>query len=261
MNRIDELIHKLKNLREQNADPAQLLTTVSALQQELTQSVQAARSVGSTKVAVLMPAVAVPLKGYENLASASTTTAVSSSYQAPVEEPAVYTEPPTEEKVIYTLDETESVAQELEPEPVNIVAPAPLPTPKPNEFLTGNNFDPLVEIPTLSQHFQEKPVVIEPVSLNDMLKKHDDELGSRLTDTPIKDLRKGVGINDRFAFINELFRGDEAMYERSIKTINAFNIYPEAEYWISRELKLKLGWPTDSELVAHFDQLVKRRFS
>ena len=35
------------------------------------------------------------------------------------------------------------------------------------------------------------------------------------------------------------------MYERSIKTINSFNIYAEAEYWISRELKVKLGWNND----------------
>ncbi len=32
------------------------------------------------------------------------------------------------------------------------------------------------------------------------------------------------------------------MYERSIKTINAFRILPEAEYWMERELKVKLGW-------------------
>ena len=32
------------------------------------------------------------------------------------------------------------------------------------------------------------------------------------------------------------------MYERSIKTINGFRILPEAEYWMERELKVKLGW-------------------
>ncbi len=82
-----------------------------------------------------------------------------------------------------------------------------------------------------------------------------------LKETPVKDLRKAIGINDRFLFINDLFRGDEAMYERSIKTINSFNIYAEAEYWISRELKIKLGWDNEKESVKHFDQLVKRRFS
>ena len=82
-----------------------------------------------------------------------------------------------------------------------------------------------------------------------------------MKETPIKDLRKAIGINDRFLFINDLFRGDEVMYERSIKTINSFNIYPEAEYWITRELKTKLGWDTELPVVLQFDQLVKRRFS
>ena len=98
-------------------------------------------------------------------------------------------------------------------------------------------------------------------SLNDKLKQGKTELVEILKESPVKDLRKAIGINDRFLFINELFRGDENMYERCIKTINSFNIYAEAEYWISRELKVKIGWKNDSHTVLHFDQLVKRRFS
>ncbi len=98
-------------------------------------------------------------------------------------------------------------------------------------------------------------------TLNDKMKQSKTELVERLKETPVKDLRKAVGINDRFLYINELFRGDENMYERCIKTINSFNIYAEAEYWISRELKVKLGWKEDSPVVKQFDQLVKRRFS
>ena len=55
--------------------------------------------------------------------------------------------------------------------------------------------------------------------------------------------------------------GDEAMYERSIKTINSFHILAEAEYWIERELKVKLGWDDGKTTTQHFYQLVKRRFS
>jgi hypothetical protein len=51
------------------------------------------------------------------------------------------------------------------------------------------------------------------------------------------------------------------MYERSIKTINSFNIFPEAEHWINRELVVKLGWDRDGDLTKHFYQLVRRRFS
>ncbi len=77
----------------------------------------------------------------------------------------------------------------------------------------------------------------------------------------ISDLKNAISINDRHQFIHDLFRGDETMYERSIKTINSFNIFPEAEYWIQRELKLKLGWDSNHVTVKSFDQLVKRRFS
>ena len=126
------------------------------------------------------------------------------------------------------------------------------------------SFDPMNEIPTFSQHKMGKEIneiVGHQESLNDRLKEDRTEVMHAIKDTPIKDLRKGIGINDRFVFISELFRGDEPMYERSIKTINSFNIYPEAEYWMNRELKIKLGWDDTRDTVKHFYQLVKRRFS
>ena len=126
------------------------------------------------------------------------------------------------------------------------------------------HFDPMNEIPTFSQHKIGKEVneaVQQQESINDRLKEDRIELMHSLKDAPIRDLRKGIGINDRFVFISELFRGDEPMYERSIKTINSFNIYPEAEYWMNRELKIKLGWDDTRETVKHFYQLVKRRFT
>jgi hypothetical protein len=97
--------------------------------------------------------------------------------------------------------------------------------------------------------------------LNEKLNEERKELAHLLQEAPIRDLKKAIGLNDRFLFVNDLFRGDENMYERSLKTINAFSIYPEAEYWIQRELKVKLSWPDSSDTVRLFDQLVKRRFA
>jgi hypothetical protein len=51
------------------------------------------------------------------------------------------------------------------------------------------------------------------------------------------------------------------MFERTLKTLNGFTILPEAEFWIQRELKLKMGWNEENPLVQQFIQLVKRRFS
>ncbi len=125
------------------------------------------------------------------------------------------------------------------------------------------------ELPTLAQRDYRstsqkeinETVAVAATSLNDKLKLSQNEISELLTETPVRDLKKAIGVNDRFLFINELFRGDEAMYERSIRTINNFTILPEAEYWIQRELKVKIGWDEGSETVKHFNQLVKRRFS
>jgi hypothetical protein len=126
--------------------------------------------------------------------------------------------------------------------------------------------------PVVSVRQEEKPATARPsevhetiardqsASINEKLRQTQFELGDSLVEAPIKDLKKAIGVNDRFLFINDLFRGDEVMYERSIKTINSFSIYPEAEYWIKRELKLKLAWDEKNLVVKQFDQLIKRRF-
>lgn len=134
-------------------------------------------------------------------------------------------------------------------------------------------FEPDEDIPTLYQQQKTEPlqeqqtkeineaVATSHTSVNDKLKQSTIDLGETLTEAPIRDLRKAIGVNDRFLFINELFRGDEVAYERSIKTINSFSIFAEAEYWIQRELKVKNGWDLNNVIVAHFFQLVRRRFS
>lgn len=128
-------------------------------------------------------------------------------------------------------------------------------------------FKTAVNAPTLEQ--QEKKEIYElndimtseEESLNDKLKEEKLEVAAALHSASVKDLKRAIGINDRYLYINELFRGDESMYERSLKTINGFSIFPEAQYWIQRELKVKLGWNDRSEAVRLFDQLVIRRFS
>ena len=225
MQRIEVLISKLTEQFKQKATPEQMLFTLQLLQNELTTHQQEKRVVSTSKISVVMPTVMnVDPSQYEKYAP------------KPAENPSSLE---IKEKV---LVEEESVSIVQENGQLDMV------------------FDPLVEIPTLSHQIKSKQSGF-PESLNDRLKQGKAELVEVLKETPIKDLRKAIGINDRFLFINDLFRGDEVMYERSIKTINSFNIYPEAEYWITRELKTKLGWDTELPVVLQFDQLVKRRFS
>ncbi|OQY94619.1 MAG: hypothetical protein B6D37_08075 [Sphingobacteriales bacterium UTBCD1] len=231
MERIGALINKLKEQFDENADAAQMQMTIQLLQQELNQlQQQAPRTLGTSKVAVVFPSVAPPIAPqYEKYA------------------PKTAGRPAVQEIKETVLVDKGSVSVVQKNMQLDMV------------------FDPMTEIPTLSHQPKGKEVnevnAGQSESLNDKLRGGKTELFEVLKETPVKDLRKAIGINDRYVFINELFRGDEAMYERCIKTINNFNIYPEAEFWIARELKTKLGWDNNNETVKLFDQLIKRRFS
>ena len=106
----------------------------------------------------------------------------------------------------------------------------------------------------------ETPVVeISQVNLAET--KEVKEVKDHLVLEPIKDLRSAIGINDKFQFIQELFGGDEKSFEVGVKTINGFKIFPEAQFYIKRELREKNNWDEESNVVKQFDQLIKRRFS
>lgn len=245
MERVKTLTDKLQDQLAQNASPDQLLTTVDMLRSELEHLKLIQPKKETTPVAV-------------HVAPSQNTVPV-----AREEKPAA-----PEEKTVEVLQIDEA---EVEAELEEIKR-----TAKEKSSIGAQNkpavlFDPIEDTPTLTH---QQPVKEEPAkpevnhavnagsqdSLNDRLKETKTELFDSLKEAPIRDLKKAIGINDKFLFVNELFRGDDTMYERSIKTINGFSIYPEAEYWIKRELKLKLGWDDRNEVVKQFDQLVKRRF-
>jgi len=268
MERVGVLIDKLQKQFQQKADVESMLVTAQLLHNELSFCVSEANNGNSKTISVVVPSVVavLPKQVKQELAGANSYKPV----PAPDNEPAPVVEP---------MPEPEAPL----PEPAPLPTPRPEPEPIPhfveqNPWLTvfpakedkktSWSLDPVLDVPTLAH--QEK-VVYELndtmindgtlASINDKLKQNKSEVSSLLQDTPIRDLKKAISINDRHRFIHELFRDDESMYERSIKTINSFHIFAEAEYWILRELKLKLGWDTNLELVKTFDHLVKRRFS
>ncbi|TAL40985.1 MAG: hypothetical protein EPN92_13660 [Chitinophagaceae bacterium] len=223
MERIQNLINKLQEQINRQADPAQMQMTLQLLQVELNQlSSSRSKVLGTSKVSVVMPGNNVPVYSSEK----------TSEDDLREEQPVYQTYHKVKQKTTGQL---------------------------------GLTFDPLTDTPTLS-HQKGVMEVNEAAydqqeSLNDRLRENKTEVMHVLKESPIRDLRKAIGINERFIFVTELFRGDESMYERCIKTINSFNIYAEAEYWMNRELMVKLGWDDSREIVKHFYQLVRRRFS
>lgn len=267
MERVGVLINKLQEQLSQKADVQNMLVTAQLLHNELLIEVNQLNGSQNKKVSVVVPHAAV-------IAPERVPVEATHELYKPVPKPE-----PEPEPVAEPMPEPESPLPEPAPMPTPKPEPEPIPHfveqkpwhsvfPVQEEKKSAWAIDPVLEVPTLAH--QEK-VVYElndtmaaegtPASLNDKLKQHKAEMSSVLQEAPIRDLKKAISINDRHRFIHELFRDDETMYERSIKTINTFNIYAEAEFWIQRELKVKLGWDTTLELVKIFDQLVKRRFS
>jgi len=243
MERIGALIQRMLEQYESHADNSTLLLTAQMLLNELQQTNKSA-AVEGKKVAVILPS-AKRVEMDEKFLQEELQRQAVSIKSVPAEN-IIKKEP---EKVFD--EEAMQLAFEEQRRPVK-------------ETKANPHYN-IEEIPTFA--YQKKNVDLNEAmaqdaeSLNDRLKVERAELGSVLKETPVRDLRKAIGINDRFVFINELFRGDENMYERCIKTINSFSALAEAEYWIQRELKTKVGWNDSNETVRHFDQLVRRRFS
>ena len=237
MERIGVLINKLQELHQENASPDQLMHTLQMLQTEVFLLKQNTNNTSRRKIAVVMPGNVAPKVVEEELAL-----------------PEEFVKIKTEEIKVSAQRENNILANQDTVE----IRVEPIPQPQPPAF---NVFD---EVPTLAHQPQVKElndaIGKTAQSLNDKLFQQKTEIAEILNKDPLKDIKKAIGVNDRYIFITELFRGDEAMYERSLKTINRFTIFPEAEYWIQRELKLKLGWLEDHPLVKQFDQLVSRRF-
>ncbi len=248
MERVGALITKLQEQYLQHADISTIKLTTQMLLAEL-QLQESPEQNAVRKVAVMMPSV-----------HASAWQADPEPENVPVVQPVQPEIAPEKKLQEASPGPVPEIKKEIhyEEEPVKEkTVPA-----KQKKEQSGWLFDPVWEVPTLAHQKREMNDLNQTAeeSLNEKLRVEKIELGSVLQETPIRDLKKAIGVNDRYLFINELFRGDETMYERSMKTINSFNILPEAEFWIQRELKLKIGWDEKSNVVHYFDQLIRRRF-
>ena len=96
-------------------------------------------------------------------------------------------------------------------------------------------------------------------SVNDKLQSGQTEIGASLKKEAVQDLRKAIGVNDRYLFIQELFGGNEADYELAIKTINDFHTLQQAVDFINAKFNFQDS--NKAEVLSQFQQLLSRRFS
>lgn len=164
---------------------------------------------------------------------------------------AAETKPKAEEPKVEPVAKQEPKAEptiapepkvETKPEP----APAPVPTPAPAPAQVAQ--------PTA-----------EPVRLGDVLGGKTTTLADKMADDSaptaafnrITDLRKAIGLNDKFLMIRDLFDGDAARYEDTITTLNEFDDLDECMIYIVENFV----WNPDSEGAKLLVSLIERKLA
>ncbi|MDR3227576.1 MAG: hypothetical protein LBT56_07900 [Prevotellaceae bacterium] len=74
--------------------------------------------------------------------------------------------------------------------------------------------------------------------------------------TPIENLSKGIGLNDKFLFSKELFGGNSQKFNTTIDVINVMNSFEDAMIYIQEHF----SWSSSNPVAKHFMTLVRRRF-
>ena len=150
---------------------------------------------------------------------------------APVEE--VASEPDEDIVVI-----TNSVEPTPEPAPVPKPAPRPTPTPAPREEVPQRLGDVIAKgVTTLADKMAEE----QPTAPF-----------NRITD-----IRKAIGLNDKFLMIRDLFGGDANLYEDTINHLNEFDDLDECMIFIVENFR----WNPDSEGAKLLVSLLERKLS
>jgi hypothetical protein len=137
----------------------------------------------------------------------------------------------------HKLETPEEVAEAVaEPEPQEEVAAEPAKAPEPPRM----------------------PPVAGRVPPKD--KNSENTVAARLRRTPIEDLRKAIGLNQKFQFINDVFKGDSTAYNLLIDEVNSAASFEHAMIILSSaHPRFEIIDDEDAVVVALI-QLVERRF-
>lgn len=74
---------------------------------------------------------------------------------------------------------------------------------------------------------------------------------------PVTDLRRAIGINDKFLMIRDLFGGDAASYEAAIGALNDFDDFDECMIHIAENY----AWNANSDGAKFLMELLERKFA
>lgn len=114
------------------------------------------------------------------------------------------------------------------------------------------------ELPTI-----EQPTIEEPTVLGEAIRPQQtlgDQLAARQTVNDLRprvtDLRRAVGLNDKFLLIRDLFGGNGSLYEITIRKLNEFDNFDDCMIYIAEHF----AWNPNSDGAKLMLELLERKF-
>jgi hypothetical protein len=86
------------------------------------------------------------------------------------------------------------------------------------------------------------------------------DLLNKFQQTPITDLKKAIGINERYTFSKTLFKNDMNALMSAIEHLNNMKSFDEALKYISEEFDEKYNWKDSQDEQLLFINTIKRKF-
>lgn len=93
-------------------------------------------------------------------------------------------------------------------------------------------------------------------TLADTIAPPRDRASELLRNEPVTDLRRAIGINDRFLLIRDLFGGDGAAYEAAIDALNGFDNLDDCVIYIAEHY----AWNPNSDGAVLLMELLERKY-
>lgn len=105
-----------------------------------------------------------------------------------------------------------------------------------------------------------KEEVSDKKTLNDFLQKPSQTLADEHQHKQIQGIKKNITINQRFMFVNELFKGDADEFESVVNFLDNCNSWNEAMDFVKQNYVEGKGWDEESEEVQEFMEILDKRF-
>ena len=102
---------------------------------------------------------------------------------------------------------------------------------------------------------------IEKPTLNETLKKPETTTLADKDSRKIESLKESISINQRFAFINELFNGENLEYYEAIQKLDAYPDADSAKNYLLNDLANKHSWVKKEEHISKLVRLIERKFA